>query len=88
MSRIRQRSLIGRFAWAMLVICAIALVLILSMAITVSAGHALDHLTLALPIFFVLLLLATSTGEWLASEDFFLAANPPLTTCFTRGPPA
>jgi hypothetical protein len=72
----------------MLVVCAIALVLILSIALTVSAGHALDHLTLALPIFFVLLLLATSTGDWLASEDFSFAANPPLSTCFTRGPPA
>jgi hypothetical protein len=66
----------------------IALVLLLSTAITSGAGHGFDQIALALPIFFVLLFLATSIGNWLQLEDFFIEPKPRLSTFRTRAPPA
>jgi hypothetical protein len=66
----------------------IALVLVLSTAITSGAGHGFDQIALALPIFFVLLFLATSIGNWLQLEDFFIEPKPRLSTFRTRAPPA
>ena len=88
MNRAAQRSWVGRFAWAMVVLSAIALVLILSTAMTLSAGHGLDQITLALPIFFVFCFMARSLGDWLDIEEFSFEPKPRLSTSLTRGPPA
>jgi hypothetical protein len=77
-----------RFVWAMVVISTIALVLMLSIAITLNPGHGFDQITLALPIFIIFLFLAVSTGGWLQIEDFFLELKPRLSASLTRGPPA
>jgi hypothetical protein len=66
----------------------IALVLVLSIAITSGTGHSFDQIALALPIFFVFLFLAASVGDWLEVEDFFTQPKPRLSTSLTRAPPA
>jgi hypothetical protein len=66
----------------------IALVLALSVAITSGAGHSFDQIALALPIFFVLLFLAASIGDWLQVEDFFIEPKPRFSSSLTRAPPA
>jgi Kef-type K+ transport system membrane component KefB len=78
----------GRLIWAMVVISAIALVFMLSIAITLNPGHGFDQVMLALPIFFVLLFLAVLIGGWLQVEEFFLQPKPQLSASLTRGPPA
>lgn len=85
MSRAKKTCWIGRSAWA---IVAIALVLILSIAITLGAGHSFDQIALALPVFFVLLFLATSIGDWLDLADLVFEPQLRLSPSFTRGPPA
>jgi Kef-type K+ transport system membrane component KefB len=88
MNRAAQQSWVGRFAWATVVLSAIALVLILSTAITLSAGHSLDQITLALPVFFVFWFMARSLGDWLDMEEFSFEPKPRLSAALTRGPPA
>jgi hypothetical protein len=65
----------------------IVLVLALSIAITSGVGH-FDQIALALPIFFVLLFLAVSIGEWLREEDLGFEPQPCFSTSLTRAPPA
>jgi steroid 5-alpha reductase family enzyme len=88
MRRAKQQCSLGRFTLAVVVLSIIALVLMLSIAITSGAAQGFDQIALALPIFFVLLFLATSTGDWLQLEDFFLEPKPRLSTSPTRAPPA
>jgi hypothetical protein len=76
----------GRLIWAMVVLSAIALVVLLSIAITLNPGHG--QLILALPIFFVLLFLVEFIGGRLPVEEFFLQPNPQFSPSLTRGPPA
>jgi hypothetical protein len=70
------------------VVAIIASVLLLSVAIVSAADHGFDQVSLALPILFVLLLLATSIGEWLDLEDCFIEPKPRLSIIRTRAPPA
>jgi uncharacterized Tic20 family protein len=88
MRRAKQQCSLARFTLAIVVMSIIALVLILSIAITSGAGHGFDQIALALPIFFVLLFLATSIGDWLLLEDFFIEPKPRLSASHTRAPPA
>jgi choline-glycine betaine transporter len=88
MRRAKQKSSLVRSIWTLAVISLIALVLALSLAITSGAGHDFGQIALALPIFFVLLFLATSIGDWLQVEDFFAEPKPRLSTSHTRAPPA
>jgi hypothetical protein len=88
MPKAKQQSSLVRSIGTLAVISLIALVLLLSLAITTGAGHSFDQIALALPIFFVLLFLATSTGAWLQVEDFFAEPKPRLSTSPTRAPPA
>lgn len=93
MNRAAQLCRVNRLAWAMVVLAVIALVLILSTAITLSAGlgsagHGFDQITLALPVFFVFWYLATLPGDWLDVEEFSFEPKPRLSTALTRGPPA
>ncbi len=66
----------------------IVLVLALSIAITSGAGHGFDQIALALPIFFVLLFLAASIGDWLQAEDSAFEPQLQFSTALTRAPPA
>jgi hypothetical protein len=88
MQRAKQESSLVRSIWTLAVISMIALLLVLSVAITSCVGHSFDQITLALPIFFVLLFLATSIGDWLQTEDSPLTPKPRLSSSLTRGPPA
>jgi choline-glycine betaine transporter len=88
MRRAEQQSPLVRSIWALAVLSLIALLLVLSLAITTGAGHSFDQIALALPIFFVFLILATSIGDWLQVEDFFAEPKPRLSTALTRAPPA
>jgi hypothetical protein len=87
MTRATKQRWIGRFAWAM-VIVSIALILILSIATTLSAAHSFDEMTLALPIFFLFFFLPTSVGDWLDIEDSIFIAKPRFSPSLSRGPPA
>jgi hypothetical protein len=63
-------------------------VLLLSVAVVSAADHAFDQISLALPIFFILFLLATSIGEWLELEECFIESTPRLSSIRPRAPPA
>jgi len=88
MRRAKQQCSLGRFTLTVVVVSIIALVLMLSIAIASGAGQGFDQIALALPIFFVLLFLKTSTDDWLQLEDFFIEPKPRLSTSHTRAPPA
>jgi hypothetical protein len=88
MPKTKQQSSLVRSIWTLAVISLIAMVLVLSLAIITGAGHSFDQIALALPIFVVLLFLATSIGDWLQVEDFFTELRPRLSTSLTRAPPA
>ena len=88
MGRVKQQIVPGRSIWALAVLSLIALLLVLSLTIASGAGHGFDQISLALPIFFVFLFLATSIGDWLQVEDFFTEPKPRLSTSLTRAPPA
>ena len=88
MRRANQQGLLGRSTLTIVVISIIAFLLLLSVAITSGAGHGFDQIALALPIFFIVLLLATSVGDWLEFEDFFIEPGPRLSTVCPRAPPA
>jgi hypothetical protein len=84
----KQQGCLGRSTWTVMVLSIIALVLVLSIAVTSGGSHSLDQITLALPVFFVLLFLATWISDWLPPENFFVEAGPCLSTSHTRAPPA
>jgi len=84
----KQQCRMGRLIWAMVVISAIALVFMLLIAITLNPGHGFDQVTLAPPIFFVLLFLAVLIGGWLQVEEFYLQTKSQFSASLTRGPPA
>jgi bacteriorhodopsin len=88
MRRAKQQSSLVRSIWTLAVVLLIALVLILSIAITSGAGQSFDQIALALPIFFFLLFLITLIGSRLLVEDFFIEPMPRLSTSLTRAPPA
>jgi len=88
MRRANRQGLLGRSILAIVVISIIAFLLLLSVAITSAAGHGFDQIALALPVFFVVLLLATPVGDWLELEDFFIEPEPRLSTVCPRAPPA
>ena len=88
MTRATKQCWIGQFAWAMVVIVAIALILTLSIATTLGAAHGFDQTTLALPIFLLFLFLPTSVGDWLDVEDSIFISKPRFSPSLSRGPPA
>lgn len=83
-----KRCWIGRFAWAMVALIAIALILTLSVASTLGAAHSFAQTVLALPVLFVFLFLPTAIGDWLDIEDFAVAPKPRFSPSLYRGPPA
>ena len=88
MSRENRQGLLGRSILTIVVLSIIAFLLLLSVAITSGAGHGFDQIALALPIFFVVLLLATPLGDWLELEDFLIEPEPQLSSVCPRAPPA
>ena len=88
MRRAKQQFLPVRSRWVFAGLSLIALLLVLSIVIASGAGHGFDQISLALPIFFVFLFLATSIGDWLPVEDLLAEAKPRLSTSLTRAPPA
>ena len=87
MHKANQRHRLLRSALTVAVIAVALLVLVLSVAVVSGAGHAVDRIALALPIFFVLLFLA-SVEEWLPLKNLFIQAEPRLSLSPTRAPPA
>jgi hypothetical protein len=88
MRRANRQGLLGRSVLTVMVISIIAFMLLLSVAISSSAGHGFDQVALALPILFVVLVFATSISDWLELEDFFIESEPPLSAVCPRAPPA
>ncbi len=88
MHRAKRPYPLTRLALASVAVLLIALVLLLSSVILSGAGHAFDQITLTLPIFFVLLFLATTIGEWLKVEDLIVRLKPRLSLSPARAPPA
>ena len=86
MSRATKQCWIGRFAWAMVAVVAIALVLILSVASTLGV-HSFAQTVLALPVFFLFLFLPAAIGDWLDVEDLAVAPKPRFSPSLSRGPP-
>jgi hypothetical protein len=88
MRKAKQQRWLGRCTLAVVVAFTIALVLVLSIAITSGAGHDFHQFALASPVFFVFFFLATSLGDWLHFEDFFIETKPRFSASPTRAPPA
>jgi hypothetical protein len=86
MSRATKQCWIGRFAWAMVAVVAIALVLILSVASSLGV-HSFAQTVLALPVLFVFLFLPTAICDWLDIEDLAVAPKPRFSPSLSRGPP-
>jgi hypothetical protein len=86
MNRATKQCWIGRFAWAVVAVVAIALVLILSVASTLSV-HSFAQTVLALPVFFLFLFLPAAIGDWLDIEDSFFTPEPRFSSSLSRGPP-
>lgn len=87
MRKVNQRRWLSSSALAVVVLSIAALVVILSVAVTSGAGHGFEQIALALPIFFVLLFLA-SIEDWLQLEDSLIQPEPRLSLSHTRAPPA
>jgi hypothetical protein len=87
MSRARDQHWLRRVGTIFFVLAAIALVLILSTAIALNAGHSLKQITLALPVLFVFCILTAPLGDWLEVEQFQIAPKPGFSVALTRGPP-
>jgi peptidoglycan/LPS O-acetylase OafA/YrhL len=87
MRKVNQRRWLSSSALAVVVLSIAALVVILSVVVTSGAGHGFEQIALALPIFFVLLFLA-SIEDWLQLEDSLLQPEPRLSLSHTRAPPA
>jgi len=86
MSRATKQCWIGRFAWAMVAVVAIALVLILSVASSLGV-HSFAQTVLALPVFVLFLFLPAAIGDWLDIEDFAVAPEQRFSSSLSRGPP-
>lgn len=86
MNRATKQCWIGRFAWAMVAVVAIALVLTLSVANTLGV-HSFAQTVLALPVFFMFLFLPAAIGDWLDIEDSVFAPDPGFSSSLSRGPP-
>ena len=71
----------------MVAVVAIALLLTLSVASTLGV-HSFAQTVLALPVFFLFLLLPTAIGDWLDIEDFAVGPKPRFSPSLSRGPPA
>ena len=87
MDRETQRCWIGRFAWVMVAVVAIALLLTFSVASTLGV-HGFAQNVLALPVFFLFLFLPTAIGDRLDIEDWVFAHETRLSPSLSRGPPA
>jgi hypothetical protein len=86
MNRATKQCWIGRFAWAMVAVVAIALVLTLSVASTLGV-HSFAQTVLALPVLFLFLFLPAAIGDWLDVEDSVFAPEPQFSPSLSRGPP-
>jgi hypothetical protein len=86
MSRAAKQCWIGRFAWAMVAVVAIALILVLSVASTLGV-HSFAQTVLALPVFFLLLFLPAAVGDWLDIEDSVFPPGHRFSPSLSRGPP-
>jgi Kef-type K+ transport system membrane component KefB len=86
MNMAKQQRRMGRLIRAMVVLSAIALVFMFSIAIALNPVHG--QFILALPIFFVLSFLIEFISAWLLVDEFFFQPNPRFSPSLTRGPPA
>ena len=86
MRRANPQHTQGRFN-AAVVLTLIALVLLLSFAVATNADHGLYQFALALPVFFVLAVLAELVVAWLHPQESFVPPQPHLFASHTRAPP-
>jgi hypothetical protein len=66
----------------------IAFLVLFSVTLTSSAGDGFFHITLDLPIFFLLLVLTAYIAGWIEAEDAFFQSKPAAPSPPTRAPPA
>lgn len=88
MHRTKQQSSLRRPVLAVAVVATIALLLVLSVALATSAGHGFNHIDLALPVLYFLVLLTAFTGERLATQDLVVETKVFVSARRTRAPPA
>lgn len=88
MHRAKQQSSLRQPLLVVAIVCMIALVLMLSFALASAAGHSFDHVSLALPVFFLLLLLTLSAGERLPTKSLAVLPKVSASPAPSRAPPA
>ena len=87
MRKAKQSNSLHRSILVIGVVCTIALLLMLSLAFASAAGHSFDHIVLALPAFFFVLVVAASAHEWLRAEDPSFDSRVWASAAHTRAPP-
>jgi hypothetical protein len=88
MLRATQQRALRRFVLVFAVVSAIAFLLLFSITLASAPGSGFYHITLALPVFFLLLVLTTCISGWIQAEDSIGPLKPAAPTSPTRAPPA
>jgi hypothetical protein len=88
MPRAQQHSALRRSLLVFTVVSTIALLFLFSVTLASSAGNGFYHITLDLPVFFLLLVLTAFTGGWIPAEDAIFHPKPAAHASPTRAPPA
>jgi hypothetical protein len=88
MPRTQQHSALRRTLLVFAIASTIAFLLLFSVTLAASAGDGFCHITLDLPVFFLLLVLTACIGGWVEAENAFLRPKPAAPNPPTRAPPA
>jgi hypothetical protein len=88
MPRSQQHSALRRSLLLFAIVSTIVFLLLFSVTLASSAGDGFYHITLDLPVFFLLLVLTACIGGWIQTEDACLRPKPAAPAPPTRAPPA
>jgi hypothetical protein len=83
-----QQNSSRRALFVFAVAATIAFLLLFSLTLASSDGGGFYHLSLDLPVFFLLLVLTGCTDEWPQAEDTFFLLRPAAPAPPARAPPA
>ena len=88
MPRAQQHSALRRSLLVFAIASTIAFLLLFSVTLASSAGDGFYHITLDLPVFFLLLVLTACISDWFQADDAFFRPKPAAPAAPTRAPPA
>jgi hypothetical protein len=88
MARAQQHGALRRSLLVVAVASTIAFLLLLSVTLAGSSVDGFHHLTLDLPVLFLLLVLTACTPDWFQAEDALFWPKPAFPAPPARAPPA